>query len=162
MAVTRFPHKRRTDWTQRFSNFMQSSRQLASDLKLDWQYVSCASWTGDMVEAITGHNPHDLFSREYTSALAAARVVKEAGYQDLDSLLRDLFEEVPVSMLQDGDIFLAPPRWSADGQTSPVQVMPHAITVANPPFYWCVNPEGLSRGDLYGVGGFGLAVGRSV
>lgn len=163
-----FTHERLPDWPTRFAFFLSDSQDIAEDLKLDWDNVTCTSWSGDMIEAITGHNPYDPFMGRHKSIASAARVIKEAGFSSLTELMLSLFDEVPVGKLQAGDLYMPSARWAASCHMSPenttqcLEVMPHAVAVADPPFFWCVGPTGLEKGELYTTPGIGLAVGRSV
>lgn len=163
-----FAYERLPDWPTRFAHFIADSQDLAQDLVLDWEFVTCTSWTGQMIEAITGHNPYDPFSGRHKSVASAARVIKEAGFNSLTELMQSLFDEVPVGLLQAGDLYMPSARWDAGCHMSPENiiesstVMPHAVAVADPPFFWCVGPQGLEKGELYTTPGIGLAVGRSI
>lgn len=148
---------RRFDWTTRWVEFMQDSKAIASDLKLDWHNLNCLEWCCMWIEECTGQNPYDEVKEEASSLLGAASAIKNRGFQSLDQLIGSYLPSSPVGMLQQGDMVMVktPPEWGAeDGALA--HLMPHGCALADPPFYWCVTQEGLGRGLLYeeGVSGF--------
>lgn len=184
-----YQHLRRPDWAIRFVEFMADSLQLQNDLQLDWEFVSCTSWAGDCVEALTGSNPFDDFRGRFNSVAKAVRVIREAGFNSLDELMLSLFKEIPLGMATQGDLVLAASARSSAvpynlGPNNPLpqsdggihqqdlyapfgllpsewQVMPNAVGIADPPHFWVVTPQGLGKGPLM-LCNKALAVGRII
>lgn len=148
MSTTKFNHPRVKNWAVKFSRFLGGSVQNASNLRLDWVNNVCGSWAGEGVEILTGINPYKPEFGEIRSSLKAAALIKRAGYNTLEELVRDRFYEVPITLAQRGDLCIvdAVPMVDYDLQTMPV-----AIGLVDPPFYYCVGPIGLCRGDLLDV-----------
>lgn len=149
-----FTTPRRIDWPVRFTEFMKDSLDLALELKLDWEFVSCTSFVGDGIEAITDENPFDPYRDQFKDAIGAARVIKQAGFSTLDDLIASAFDEVPVGMAQTGDVVLVK-------SMQPSDVMPHGLGLVDPPLFFAVNEEGLGKGDLYVDGFRAFKVGRT-
>ena len=155
-----FPYERRQDWQVRWVEFIKDCLDIAADLRLDpdWGVLNCIQWSCSGIEELTGHNPYEelQFHEEVKSVATATRAVTSRGYKTLDQLLGSLFYEVPVGMCQSGDLVMAQVPNVVEGNV----VFPHAAVLADPPFYWCVTPEGLAKGDLYQDGRIAFAVGR--
>ena len=156
-----FPYRRLKDWPSRFVHFIKDSQDLSDSLLLDWENMNCLQWACMSVEAITGHNPYEQFDPKDGSLKQVVKTIQERGYTSLDAIVEEHFYEVPLAMAQQGDLVLVVADW--DAGDSIAQVMPHGVAVCDPPSYWCVLPEGLGKGDLYGgavVRAF--AVGRDI
>lgn len=165
--IERFEVPRRKDWSIRFIEFLKDSMDCADGLNLDWEYTTCTSFSGEMIEAITGKNPYEDFmgTNSFTTILGAVKTVKAAGFKSLDDIIAALFKEVPVGMAQQGDLVLvkATPYDPDSGDALVAEeVMPHGLAVVDPPFFYCVTEAGLSKGDLYTQGVRAFAVGREV
>jgi hypothetical protein len=155
-----FTHPRLPDWTIRWTEFIKVSLDKAGELKLDWEDITCTQWSGDGIEAITGHNPYEPFRGKHHGVMGACKAIKAAGFNSLDELIADLFEEVPLSMAHQGDLVLAKSGgWGEEGSE---EIMPHAVGLADPPLYWAVTEAGLGKGDLYADGVRAFAVGRVI
>lgn len=156
------------DWTIRWVEFMKDSKDLSKELSLEWDGVTCGSWAGDGVEAITGVDPYEEFRDAFTSPMGAAKAIMKAGYKNIVELMDDRFQKIPVGMAQSGDLLLLPlAHWTADLQTESASqeiqaVMNMAIGLADPPFYWAVSNEGLGYGDLYSDGILAYRVGERI
>lgn len=161
-----FTHLRYEDWRIRWIEFIKDSLDLASDLCLNWDDITCTQWTGDGIEAITGHNPYDPWRGKHKGILGACKEIKKAGFNSLDDLIASLFTEVPVSMAHQGDLILTrTQRWISEGDEGALfaeEVMPHGVALADPPIYWGVTEQGFAKGDLYADAVRAFAVGRIV
>lgn len=155
-----FTYLRLPNWSIRWVEFMQRSLEQAGDLKLDWEDVTCTQWSGDGIEAITGHNPYEPFRGRHHGILGACKAIKGAGFDTLDDLITSLLDEVPIGMAHQGDLILV--RTSGWGAEMAELIMPHAVGLADPPLYWAVTTDGLGKGDLYADGFKAFAVGRII
>lgn len=159
--ITRFTHPRLPDWPARWSEFVKDCLDLTADLKLDWEYIHCAQFSGSGIEAITGHDPYEPFKGKFKTAHGGMKVIKEEGFNTLDDLIAALFEEVPLSLAQSGDIALARTiSWEGDEEAR--TIMPHGVVLCDPPVYYAVTPEGFGKGNLYEDSIRAFAVGRSI
>lgn len=155
-----FPYRRRKDWAPRFVEFIRDSQGIGTDLKLNWTDMNCLMWCCMGIEAMTGENPYENFNPDAHSIKEVVRVITSRGYDSLDQILEAHWEEVPIAMAQQGDLVLVEALWDVDSSIK--AVMPHGVALADPPFYWCVAPEGLAKGDLYLNGRRAFAVGRNI
>lgn len=160
--VEPFTAVRRVDWEIRFTHFMHESKQLQSDLILDWEHITCTSWVGQGIEEITGMNPYEPFDGLHKSIAQACRTIRQSGFSNLDDLIAALFGhgEIPIAYATRGDLVLAPivEGWCSEPQqdgpddlvsaSDATLVMPHGVALADPPFYWAVTPQGLGKGPL--------------
>ena len=163
-----FDHPRLNDWTIRYTEFLKESIEIARELCIDWdsEGVTCFSWVGDGIEAITGHNPHDPHRGQYSGLVGTCRYLKKLGYSSFNDFIADRFKEIPVGMAQAGDIVLVNNSgWTNEHPDEALvaeEMMPCAVALCDPPFYFGVTEHGLVRGDLYTQGVRAFAVGRSV
>lgn len=157
-----FVYPRYPDWTARWAHFIKDSLDLWEDLKLDWGGVNCTQFSGQGVEALTGHNPYEEggWADKFGTPQEAADAIVEAGFNTLDDLIAALFPEVPLSMAWPGDVVLIAAAPQGDLSVGVVQKMPHGVALADPPFFYAVTPEGLGRGPLYTQAVRAFAVGR--
>ena len=154
-----FTTPRRKDWTIRWVEFIKDCQDIASDLQLNWEDITCTSWMGMAVEVLTGEDPYEPYRGTHDGPIGAAKAIKKAGFSNLDDLIADLWEEIPIGMAQTGDVVLVKVSDYTDDEELRM-VMPHGVAVADPPFFWSVNEEGLAKGDLYAHGLRAFAVGR--
>lgn len=175
--VIPFTAIRKPDWEICFTHFMRDSIKAQNEhgLILDWEHVTCTSWVGQAIEEITGMNPYAPFDGLHKSIAQACRTIKIAGFSNLDDLISALFghNEIPLGYVTKGDLVLAPTPngWCVapqqDGPDDLVTrqeatlVMPHAVALADPPFYWAIGFNGLGRGKLADVSKV-FAIGRDV
>ena len=164
MAVERFIHSRRPDWDARWAEFIHDCLQLSSDLAIDWEYVNCFQFTGMGVEVITGHDPYEPFGEAVSSPISAAKEIKKWGYNCLDDVFPDMFREIPLAFAQPGDVLLVRPQlWTcAQGEEEASRIMPHAVALADPPFYYAPSERGLGRGNMYSEAIRAFAVGHDL
>lgn len=153
--------KRYRDWPIRWVEFIKDCQDVGSDLRLDWEDMNCIQWACQGIEALTGHDYYAEFAGT-KGALGAVRRIREEGFNTLDHLIGSILKEVPIAMAHQGDLVLVRTEaWDnlvQDGHA----VMPHGVALADPPFFWCVTPEGLGKGELYMQGVKAFAVGRVV
>lgn len=148
MPVERFTYPRFPDWPSRWAEFIHDCQQLQPDLAIDWEYINCLQFAFMGVEVLTGHDPYEAFNQDVVSPTTAIRAIKKWGYNTLDEGLADMFPEVPLAFAQPGDIVLVNPvDWSNDHLLT--QVVPHAVALADPPFYYAPGLGGLGRGSMY-------------
>lgn len=157
-----FMYPRLPDWTSRWAHFIKDTLDLASDLRLNWMDVHCAQFTGSGIEAITQHNPYeeDGWADKFTTAASAAKEIRKRGFTTLDDVIVSLFPEIPLAYAWPGDVVLVNTVPWTDEETR--TVMPHGVTLADPPFFYGVSPEGVGRGDLYQDAFKCFAIGREV
>lgn len=160
-----FKATRRIDWTVRWVEFIKDSLDLKSDLVLDWEHITCTSWCGSGIEEITGVNPFDPYEGKFSTVLGACKVIQQTGCKSLDELIAKIFVETPIGHAQTGDLVLvkASPEWLGDldeGELFASDIMPHGLALVDPPFFWCVTPQGLAKGQLYRDGVRAFTVGR--
>ncbi len=160
MALVDTP--RRKDWMSRWVHFIVDSQALGSDLSLDWETMNCLKWACMGVEAITGYNPYEAFDPADNSLREVLRTIKDRGYDNLDQIIESHYPEIPISLAQQGDLVLVAADWDGSVDTATLQVMPHGVALADPPFFWCVMPDGLGKGDLYKYGLRAFVVGRRI
>jgi hypothetical protein len=157
----KFTYPRRTDWTTRWVEFMKDSKDLAEDLCLDWSELNCISWCCQWLEECTGHNPYDEYFSNVKGIKSAVRAIRSRGYDNLDQLIGSYLPEVPLSMAHTGDLVVVKTNWQdVNIDDSLKAVMPHAVALADPPFYFGVTLYGLAKGPLYEDGVKAFAVGR--
>jgi hypothetical protein len=125
-----------------------------------WKDITCTSFAGDGIEAITGHNPFDAYRGAFDNQLGAIKVIKQRGFETLDQLIGSLFDEVPIGLAQVGDLVLVKAEYDLDIDAR--TVMPHGVALADSPMYWCVVEGGLASGQLYVDGFKAFAVGRDI
>lgn len=157
-----FAYPRRPDWTGRWSEFIKDTLDLAPDLRLDWEHINCTQFLGQGIEALTGHNPYeeDGWAGKFTTPLSAAKEIKKRGYNTLDDVIADRFKEIPLAFTWPGDIVLVNTVPWANDETR--LIMPHGVTLAEPPFFYGVSEEGVGRGNLYTEAYKCFAVGHEV
>jgi len=167
--MARFSTMRRPDWTIRWTEFMKDSMDLAVETRLDWDDdgITCTSWAGDGIEALTGANPFDPYRGSFNGILGACKAIKESGFKSLDDLIASLFQEVPVGMAQTGDLVLVRSvDWAQTAlehnEYKVTAIMPHAVALVDPPLYWAVTEQGLGKGDLYADAVRAFAIGRTI
>lgn len=64
----------------------------------------CARFCGAGVEAVTGRNPLDAFSSQWTTKRGARRVI--AGHGGLAKAVSEVMTEIPTTLAQRGDVGL--------------------------------------------------------
>lgn len=70
-----------------------------------WGSNDCAHFAASCIEAMTGENPLDSLSLpEYETASGAMNALAAIGFGDLPSAVAGIFDEVPPSLAQIGDI----------------------------------------------------------
>lgn len=158
-----FTHPRLNDWTGRWSEFIKDTLDLAGDLRLDWAGINCTQFSGQGIEALTGHNPYEEgeWEGKFTTALSAAKEIKKRGFNTLDDVIASLFpNEVPLAYAWPGDVVLIQTvPWTEEDVRA---VMPHGVCLAEPPYFYGVSPEGVGRGDLFKDAVRCFAIGREV
>jgi hypothetical protein len=139
----KFSHSRVKNWAVHMAKFITASRR-DPQLRLDWVNAVCCSWAGECVETITGVNPYAEFAH-VNSPAKASQAIRNAGYQNLEELMYDRFYEIPKHRGQRGDLCIieAEPQVIFD-----IEVIPVAVGVIEPPFYWVVGETGLCKGLL--------------
>jgi hypothetical protein len=100
--------KRYNDWQLRFEKVVAEN----SNKAFEWGYHDCILWGANAVLAITGYDAAEGFRGTYSTALGAARVLKELG--GIEKLINDKLyvEPVPAGYANIGDILLV----DLDGQ----------------------------------------------
>jgi hypothetical protein len=154
---------RRKDWSSRWVRFITDSRALGADLSLDWESMNCLKWACMGIEEMTAFNPYEHFAPEDGSLKDVVKTIRNRGYKTMDQIIESRYPEVPIGLAQLGDLVLVESNWEEmDVDTGVRSVMPFGAALADPPHYWCVLPEGLSKGELYVHGHRAFAVGRIV
>lgn len=178
-VVEPFMAMRLPDWEVKLTHFLHDSLRLKESLAFSWQDTNCTSWVGQAIEVMTGKNPYEPFDGLHKSVAQACRTIKIAGFTSLDDLIQALFghREVSIAYVTKGDLVLVPvlEGWTCapqqDGPDDLVThsvantVMPHAIALADPPFYRTLSYSGLSHAPLntmYKAFAIGRDVGRPV
>jgi hypothetical protein len=143
-------------WNLRFINYVRETSEDPECLldQNNWSKHSCVSWAAGAVEAMTGENPYSSLCEGITTPLSAVKLIKQNGFNSLSDMLASMFEEVPVTLLQKGDITLSLARWDrvSQGHMSS-EVIDYAIGIADPPYIWLLGEEGVGTAPLYGVDG---------
>lgn len=131
---------RNRDWSLKLTEYIMQVR--VQRKKLDWASYACCHFVGGALEAMTGEDPHKPLEGLYTNPEEAAQVLRNMGKVDLADYWAAYYDEVPVINAQKGDIvLLAPPN----PEVLPPELR-YGAAIADPPFFWCINPGGLSRG----------------
>ena len=170
VELTRLP-----DWSERLTEFLVEAQRSADSMQLDWTALTCALWASDVIEVMTGVNMLEEIgiSGKYEGPVSAARAIKDAGFDNLEDFVMAWFghKEVAPIFAQRGDLLLVPARGDAvsgklPSGTTPIltshnqegslsetathgeETMQVALAIADPPFFWAVNPEGLAKGNM--------------
>lgn len=155
-------YTRRSDWTARWSEFIQDTHDLQDGLKMDWEHVNCMQFFGQGCEALTGHNPYEELGWDeiFTDADGAAAAIQSRGYKTLTDVIAEHFKEIPIAFIWPGDLVLLHAVPYPGMSRLATTVMPYGAALANPPHYYAVGVEGAGRGDLYASAVKGFAVGH--
>lgn len=86
-------------WEQRLADHVASCESLA----FAWGVHDCCAFTAGAVEAMCGRNPM-AYHRGYTTAVGAARVIREAGGIEAIPVKHGLSRLPSPSMAQRGDV----------------------------------------------------------
>lgn len=94
--MDRHPH-----WEQRLATLIEQNRS--------YTYGShdCMLWAAAAVKAVTGKDPGRGHRGKYKSAIAAARYLRNLGFDSPEALLDSLFDRKPVGFAQRGDLVMA-------------------------------------------------------
>lgn len=104
---------RRSDWRVRLNEAIRLLRRQP----LVWGENDCGiGLAAKAIEAMTGIDPAAEFRGKYSTAAGALKLIKQAGFDDLESYARSLLPEVHPSTAKAGDIaFLAGDELGAFG-----------------------------------------------
>jgi hypothetical protein len=157
-----FECDRLPDWTARWAEFIQDCLGLSADLKLDWANINCTQFSAQGIEAITGKNPYEEGGWEglFDSPMSAALEIKRRGFNNLDEVIASLFPEIPLAFVWPGDVVLI--RTTLTEDEAATAIMPHGVGLANSPFFFAVEENGLGRGDLFLQATRAFAVGHTI
>lgn len=90
------------DWPQRLSAECQAARNTPHS----WGEHDCATFAADCVFAMTGENLLDGYRGRYTTAIGAARIIKNEGFDSLADMVASKTEPCAPVMCGRGDIVL--------------------------------------------------------
>ena len=132
---------RRDDWQERWSIFVGES--LRENIKCDWEFNSCASWSMLGVEEVTGYDFYESWrAHDIKSAADAYKALLKMGFSSLDEAAEYHFVEKPLVFANRADIVMVPTEEYIEAG------MPNAMGLADPPFAWVLMSEGLGRVPL--------------
>jgi hypothetical protein len=129
------------DWAKKLSAVLMQYQQLqgSGKLEFDWETNNCSTFVDDCVSAMTSQQFYEPF-KSVTTRLEAARKLKDLGFGSLEEYTDTCAPTRPsVVFAQRGDVVLLQ-GLSEDGLV---------VGLADPPFYWAMGEEGLTKGSLY-------------
>lgn len=168
------------DWNIRFVERLAALRASNAQEKttFDWDptkggHFNCLTFSGYMVEAVTGENPYNKLAAnlQYQDALGAVRILKDLGHDSVDQLIGSLYPAKRLSHIIRGDLVMVPANLEREAlqeatlftiePEEPAQTLEGlalVVAVADPPWFWVVHSEfGLSYGSLsHAVKGFSV------
>lgn len=152
------------NWRSRFIELITDTRLNAKEgkIKFSWDSTAsngldCMSFCGQAVEAVTGVDRYKewLNGASYTDMVSAYKLIRAAGSNNIDQLLRSLFIEKPLETVHTGDLVSV--RVSPDGITIPASGVAYAGAIAVPPHFYCITLAGLGKGFIKdAVSGFAV------
>lgn len=92
--------KRRYNWRTRLFAVIAENRPRS----FVWGEWDCARFAAACVEEMTGEDFYAQYRDTYSDAVGAALALRAKGFRDLTDLASSLFQEIPISMAQVGDL----------------------------------------------------------
>lgn len=92
---------RRSDWEAALSAYLAGHRNAA----LDWETLDCGRFADGAVKVMTGESL--LPKGWYKTELGAAKVLRKAGFETLESYMGSVLPKTPIAMARRGDIVMA-------------------------------------------------------
>lgn len=90
---------RKTGWAERLEAVIDEHRKSP----FEWVKSDCFTLPMDAAKAVTGIDPWEG-ERKYKGKVGAAKRLRKYGFNNVGDAFAAKFEEVPVSMMQRGDI----------------------------------------------------------
>lgn len=106
---------------------------------------NCLTFASTMIQTITGKDLYEMLSPEdcWSTPLGAMKILRALGFNSVDQLIGSIFSEQRITYVQRGDLVMIP---CIDEGGEGMNLL--GVASADPPFFWCVGPEGLSKGSL--------------
>lgn len=89
-----------SNWEEALSHYLQDRREMPFEYGVN----DCCMFAAGAVEAITGQNPMSDFIGKYKSLASSVRAIKDAGYESIEQIIDERFEEIPVGFASTGDL----------------------------------------------------------
>lgn len=150
MSESKGPKKlvRVWNWQEKLTTYLVESQQ--EGIRCDWEFHHCGGWVDGAVFEMTGESFLEPF-KDVDSPASAVQAFKDAGYSSFEDFIRKNFKSKPIIFAKRGDIVLVP-------AVEMLGVPMMALGIADPPFFWALNEQGVGKGDLlqaaeaFGVG----------
>lgn len=119
---------------------------------------NCLTFSALTIKVITEIDLHDMFCPgEYDDAASAYRTMRKLGFTNIEQLIEQILPEKMVESVIPGDLVIVRAPMGEDDVIGAWGAK--AAAIADPPFFWCMMPSGLGRGNMddvlsaYKVGG---------